>query len=182
MYLFRPLEAYPAHRCSFCIADEGESVVPPVLGELIRRGTRPRGSVRSLLRPDSVLCGRGAPVSEPVGSYGIVVIRGKRADSGRLSAHGVCRSLWPEQKHLEVTEENATAALQHAVTAQHPRTGRTETVRDQLARVYRLPLSLRRMHDNHGNPERLQHATPENLSGALKSQPALSSLHFWNLA
>lgn len=33
-------------------------------------------------------------------------------------------SLWPEQKHLEVTEENATAALQHAVTAQHPRNGK----------------------------------------------------------
>ncbi len=63
-YLFRPLEAYPAHRGSFCIADEGESVLPPVLGEVLRRGAGP-GCVRSRL---SVLCGRGTPVPEPVGS------------------------------------------------------------------------------------------------------------------
>lgn len=126
-YLLWPLKAYPAHRGALCITDEGEALIQFVFGKLLGRW----GPLQFCLC--EALCWGHTPVLEA--ETGVVVIGGTWAwDAftltlcGWWSAHGAehrrrlwslwsRRDLWglrPEQQHLQVTEKNTAAALQHA--------------------------------------------------------------------
>lgn len=143
-YVFWSLEADPANgrpEATFRVAGEGEPLLQFALWAVIGGAAAAAQGRRQLC---SINPARSLPARWPGGSccrWGNPVLRVLVAPRQRvvvvgdgdaclmafrsLAAHGgqrrqrCRRRRWPEQEHPQVTEQDATAALQHALAAQH---------------------------------------------------------------
>lgn len=142
-HMFWSLEADPAHwrpKATLRIAGEGEPLLQFALWTVIRgaaanaQGRRQFSSIHparhrplSARRPCGSCRGRSSPVPRVLVAprQRVVVVGDSDAcliSLRSLAAHGGQRGRgcrWPEQQHPQVTEQDAAAALQHALSAQH---------------------------------------------------------------